>query len=110
MLTQLQARWMRTAEKLGGVSPFRHPFADLFASKSHCYCSDTLSEARSITGVGDWVKQNLGNAIAAAVALFVGTVQGLVVQTLLVGNPQTLQSAARRLWPLYLRAIGVRQP
>lgn len=47
---------------------------------------------------------------AAAATLFVGTVQGLVMQTLLVGDPQTLQSAARRLWPLYLNAIGVRQP
>lgn len=47
---------------------------------------------------------------AAAATLFVGTVQGLVVQTLLAGDPQTLQSAARRLWPLYLRGIGVRQP
>ena len=47
---------------------------------------------------------------AAAATLFVGTVQGLVVQTLLAGAPQTLQPAARRLWPLYLRGIGVRQP
>lgn len=47
---------------------------------------------------------------AAAATLFVGTVQGLVVQTLLAGDPQTLQPAARRLWPLYLRGIGVRQP
>ena len=44
---------------------------------------------------------------AAAATLFVGTVQGLVMQTLLVGDPQTLQSAARRLWPLYLRGLGV---
>ena len=47
---------------------------------------------------------------AAAATLFVGTVQGLVVQTLLAGDPQTLQPAARRLWPLYLRGIGVHQP
>lgn len=44
---------------------------------------------------------------AAAATLFVGTVQGLVMQTLLVGDPQTLQSTARRLWPLYLRGLGV---
>ena len=47
---------------------------------------------------------------AAAATLFVGTVQGLVVQTLLAGDPQTLQPAARRLWPLYLRGIGAHQP
>lgn len=47
---------------------------------------------------------------AAAAILFVGTVQGLVVQTLLAGDPRTLQPVARRLWPLYLRGIGVRQP
>ena len=47
---------------------------------------------------------------AAAATLFVGTVQGLVVQTLLAGDPQTLQPAARRLWQLYLRGIGVHQP
>lgn len=46
----------------------------------------------------------------AAATLFVGTVQGLVMQTLLAGDPQTLQPAARRLWPLYLRGIGVHQP
>ena len=47
---------------------------------------------------------------AAAATLFVGTVQGLVVQTLLAGDPQNLQPAARRLWTLYLRGIGARQP
>ena len=47
---------------------------------------------------------------AAAATLFVGTVQGLVVQTLLAGDPQNLQPAARRLWPLYLRGIGAHQP
>ncbi len=47
---------------------------------------------------------------AAAATLFVGTVQGLVVQTLLAGDPRTLQPAARRLWPLYLRSLGVHQP
>jgi TetR/AcrR family transcriptional regulator len=47
---------------------------------------------------------------AAAATLFVGTVQGLVVQTLLAGDPRTLQPAARRLLPLYLRGIGARQP
>lgn len=47
---------------------------------------------------------------AAAATLFVGAVQGLVMQILLAGDPQTLQAAARRLWPLYLRAIGVHQP
>lgn len=46
----------------------------------------------------------------AAATLFVGTVQGLVVQTLLAGDPRTLQPVARRLWPLYLRGIGVHQP
>ena len=47
---------------------------------------------------------------AAAATLFVGTVQGLVVQTLLAGDPRTLQPSARRLLPLYLRGIGARQP
>lgn len=46
----------------------------------------------------------------AAAILFVGTVQGLVVQTLLAGDPQTLPVVARRLWPLYLRGIGIHQP
>jgi len=47
---------------------------------------------------------------SAAATLFVGTVQGLVVQTLLAGDPHALQPAARHLWPLYRRSIGVRQP
>jgi TetR/AcrR family transcriptional regulator len=46
----------------------------------------------------------------AAATLFVGVVQGLVMQTLLAGDPRTLQPAARRLLPLYLRGIGARQP
>ncbi len=46
----------------------------------------------------------------AAATLFVGTVQGLVVQTLLAGDLHTLQPAARRLWPLYLRSLGGCQP
>jgi hypothetical protein len=33
-----------------------------------------------------------------------------VVQTLLAGNPRSLQPAAHRLWPLYLRSLGGRQP
>lgn len=46
----------------------------------------------------------------AAAILFVGAVQGLVVQTLLAGDPQTLHATARRVLPLYLRSIGVREP
>ncbi len=45
----------------------------------------------------------------AAAILFVGAVQGLVVQTLLAGDPQTLHATARRVLPLYLRGIGVRE-
>lgn len=44
---------------------------------------------------------------AAAATLFVGALQGLVVQILLAGDPQTLHAMAKRVLPLYLRAIGV---
>jgi AcrR family transcriptional regulator len=46
----------------------------------------------------------------AAATLFLGTVQGLVMQTLLAGDLRTLHPTASRLLPLYLRGIGVRQP
>lgn len=46
----------------------------------------------------------------AAAILFVGAVQGLVVQTLLAGDPQTLHATAHRVLPLYLRGIGAREP
>ncbi|HOW75391.1 MAG TPA: TetR/AcrR family transcriptional regulator [Candidatus Competibacteraceae bacterium] len=47
---------------------------------------------------------------AAAATLFIGAIQGLVMQTLLAGDPAHLQPVAGRLLPLYLRGIGVRQP
>jgi hypothetical protein len=42
--------------------------------------------------------------------LLLGAIQGLVMQTLLAGDPAHLQPVAGRLLPLYLRGIGVRQP
>lgn len=47
---------------------------------------------------------------AAAATLLLGAIQGLVMQTLLAGDPAHLQPVAGRLLPLYLRGIGVRQP
>lgn len=46
----------------------------------------------------------------AAAILFIGAVQGLVVQTLLAGDPQTLHATAHRVLPLYLRGIRAREP
>ena len=44
----------------------------------------------------------------AAATLFIGTIQGLVMQSLLAGDPRGLPAAAERLLPLYLRGIGAR--
>lgn len=45
---------------------------------------------------------------AAAASLFIGTVQGLVMQTMLAGSCEKMEVEAGRVFPLYLRAIGVR--
>lgn len=44
---------------------------------------------------------------AAAAASFIGTIQGLVMQAMLAGSFEQMEKAARRAFPLYLRAIGV---
>jgi TetR/AcrR family transcriptional regulator len=41
----------------------------------------------------------------AAATLFVGIVQGLVMQSMLSGNPATLKAQARRVFAIYLRGI-----
>lgn len=49
--------------------------------------------------------------VASATAMFIGMVQGLVVQSALfdgTAKAPTLQTRARRLFPLYLDAIGAR--
>jgi len=43
----------------------------------------------------------------AAATLFVGIVQGLVMQSMLAGKPASLRAQADRVFVLYLRAIGV---
>lgn len=43
--------------------------------------------------------------IHAAATLFIGTVQGLVMQSMLAGSSATMDIEARRVFQLYLRAI-----
>lgn len=43
---------------------------------------------------------------AAAATLFIGTVQGLVMQSMLAGGGAALAAEAERVFALYLRAIG----
>ncbi len=42
----------------------------------------------------------------AAATLFVGIVQGLVMQSMLAGQPAAMQPLSERVFALYLRAIG----
>jgi fructose-specific component phosphotransferase system IIB-like protein len=42
----------------------------------------------------------------AAATLFVGIVQGLVMQSMLSGKPVTLKTQADRVFAIYLRGIG----
>jgi hypothetical protein len=42
----------------------------------------------------------------AAVLLFIGSIQGLVMQSLLAGQIENLRRDARRVFALYRRAIG----
>lgn len=44
---------------------------------------------------------------AAAASLFIGTVQGLVMQAMLAGNSDRMAAEAERVFALYQRAIGV---
>ncbi len=46
-----------------------------------------------------------GLDLDAAAALFIGTVQGLVMQAMLAGTTERMDSEARRVFALYLRAI-----
>ncbi|MBL8489593.1 MAG: TetR/AcrR family transcriptional regulator, partial [Rhodocyclaceae bacterium] len=46
----------------------------------------------------------------AAAMLFVGTVQGLFMQTALLRGERSMGAAARRLWPLLQAAIGAARP
>ena len=43
---------------------------------------------------------------AAAATLFVGIVQGLVMQSMLSGKPAAMKAEAERVFALYLRSIG----
>lgn len=43
---------------------------------------------------------------AAAAALFIGTIQGLVMQSLLAGDPQKMRAAAPSAFAIYRRGIG----
>lgn len=43
---------------------------------------------------------------AAAASLFIGTVQGLVMQAMLAGGCERMEAEAERAFALYLRAIG----
>lgn len=44
--------------------------------------------------------------VAAAMALFIGSIQGLVMQSLLAGSPQQMPSLAEGVLTLYFKAIG----
>lgn len=44
---------------------------------------------------------------AAAAQLFIGSIQGLVVQSIVLGNSDSLQQAAKDIFVLYQRAIEV---
>lgn len=46
-----------------------------------------------------------GVATSAAATLFIGTIQGLVMQTMLAGNTTQMDVEAQRVFVLYLRAI-----
>lgn len=43
----------------------------------------------------------------AAASMFIGMMQGLVMQSLLTGSTERVEVDAKRAFPLYLRAIGV---
>lgn len=45
---------------------------------------------------------------ATAAALFIGTIQGLVMQSLLVGDPRSIRAAAEPAFRIYLRGIEPR--
>ncbi|MBI4755898.1 MAG: TetR/AcrR family transcriptional regulator [Betaproteobacteria bacterium] len=45
--------------------------------------------------------------IAAAATLFIGSIQGLVMQSMLSGDTAAMAGEARRAFPIYLRGIGV---
>lgn len=68
------------------------------------YMTDLLAQAKALKLVDGQLDET------AAATLFVGAVQGLVVQILLAGDPQTLHATANRVLPLYLRGIGVHEP
>lgn len=42
----------------------------------------------------------------AAASMFIGTMQGLVMQAMLTGSTDSMEIDAKRVFPLYLRAIG----
>ena len=46
--------------------------------------------------------------VAAAATLFIGSIQGLVVQSIVLGNSDMLLSAAQDIFVLYQRAIEAR--
>lgn len=60
-----------------------------------------LTQAESAGQLGKGVDK------AAAAASFIGTIQGLVMQAMLAGSVDRMETEARRAFPLYLRAIGV---
>jgi hypothetical protein len=45
--------------------------------------------------------------VDAAATLFIGTIQGLVMQSLLAGDPQRIRSDAAGAFAIYRRGIGV---
>ncbi len=45
--------------------------------------------------------------VEAAALLFIGSIQGLVVQSIVLGNSDSLQQAAKDIFVLYQRAIEV---
>ena len=45
--------------------------------------------------------------VEAAALLFIGSIQGLVVQSIVLGSSDTIQQAAKDIFVLYQRAIEV---
>ena len=60
-----------------------------------------------VPGTEDSRRKRLGRwALAVAIALLVGMVQGLVMQSVLAGNAQLLRTQAPAVFALYRRAIA----
>ena len=48
--------------------------------------------------------------VAAASVMFIGTVQGLVMQSLIAGDTSVMRSNAKPVFALFMQAIKKREP